>query len=194
MVEQPLVPPGAVACWQAMTRLNITTRVDAIEYLRSAEPAARLSVEEMRELLCVFPVLPARSDHARVNTMPDAWERDPGGGRRSRSAPVGPDVLAYAASILPAVAGARPGSVDVHQVLFEALRRLGVGADRYDRLRLAEEARDMLAAYLVAVGQAQPKPRPSAAVRGWVVFQDIRGVQLALAGAAGYWRAELAWD
>jgi hypothetical protein len=105
--------------------------------------------------------------------------------------PTGPDVLAFAAFILPEVALRLPCYADVHGVLYEALVRLGVGVDRHHRLALSDEARDMLAAYLVAAGRARPGLRTSAAVRGWVVFEDRAGLAATLAGAAWHWRREL---
>jgi hypothetical protein len=100
--------------------------------------------------------------------------------------------LWHAAAILPVVMGtAMPvGCGDVHAALLEALRRLGIGRDRYHRLRLADEARDMFAAYLVAVGGAEPG-RPSDTVRGWMAFQDTTAVVLVLVDAAVFWRGEL---
>lgn len=103
----------------------------------------------------------------------------------------GPDVLAYAAHVLPLVAHRRPFSGDVHAALFEALNRLGVGTDRYHRLRLADEATDMLAVYLVAAGRAAPQARTSKTIRGWLVCQDLAGVGWALLEAACFWRREL---
>lgn len=106
--------------------------------------------------------------------------------------PTGPDVLVVAAHILPAVSNRLPLAGDVHLVLVEALVRLGAGADRHHRLRLADDARDMLAAYLVTAGLTRPEAGSSATVRGWVVFQDLASVRRALAGAAWFWHAELA--
>lgn len=105
---------------------------------------------------------------------------------------MGPEVLAVAAYVLPLVSSRLPFSGDVHAALVEALVRLGVGADRHHRLRLADDARDMFATYLMAAGLASPEQRASETVRGWVVFQDLAGVQRALAGAARFWCADLA--
>lgn len=106
--------------------------------------------------------------------------------------PTGPEVLAVAAYLLPVVSSRLPFSGDVHAALVEALDRLGVGADRHHRLRLADDARDMFATYLTGLGLAKPENRASETVRGWVVFHDLAGVQRALAGAAWFWCADLA--
>jgi hypothetical protein len=102
-------------------------------------------------------------------------------------------VLAVAAYILPAVSsGGLPLSGDVHAALLEALDRLETGAGRHHRLRLADDARDMFAAYLVAAGLTPAAESEGATVRGWVLFQDLTGVRRALADAAWFWRVELA--
>lgn len=105
--------------------------------------------------------------------------------------PMGPEVLAVAAYVLPVVSSRFPFSGDVHAALVEALARLGVGTDRHHRLRLADDARDMFATYLMVAGLTRPEASSSATVRGWVVFQDLATVRWALAGAAWFWRAEL---
>lgn len=106
------------------------------------------------------------------------------------SGPVGPDVLALASDVLVQMRRL-PFSGDVYSALFEALIRLQLGTDRYHRLRLADEARDMFAAYLVTAGRAVVEERISATVDGWVIVQDLAAVCRALVEAAGFWRREL---
>lgn len=109
--------------------------------------------------------------------------------------PTGPDVLALAAHILPDVIA--PGlllSFHIHPALVEAVTRLGLGDDRYHRLRLADEARDMLAEFLVIAGLAVRDVKPGRTVAGWMIYgagHDLALVQAALLAAAGFWRAEL---
>jgi hypothetical protein len=104
----------------------------------------------------------------------------------------GPDLLAIAAETLPSVIGAGPVlTVDLHAALFHAARLLGVGRDRWHRLRLADEAHDLFASYLVAGRHIEPAKRPTDTVRGWLARQDLLMVRLALAAASGHWRKEL---
>src|SRR5690606_15925663 len=102
----------------------------------------------------------------------------------------GADALALAGELLPAVSGQLPCCGDIHAALVEALVQLRADSDRYHRLRLADEARDMLAAFLVATGQARQQPRVSATVRGWAIRRDPAGLRRGLAEAARYWRAQ----
>lgn len=141
-------------------------------------------------------VVVAVSTTATLQTRPDIGDAaarvDSASVGPTAFGPTGPDVLVVAAHILPAVSSRLPLAGDVHLVMVEALVCLGAGADRHHRLRLADDARDMLAAYLVVAGLTRPEERSSATVRGWVVFQELATVQRALAGAAWFWRAELA--
>lgn len=114
-----------------------------------------------------------------------------GGSWRGRAGVTGADVLALAGELLPEVSRL-PCCGDVHVALVEALARLRADTDRYQRLSLADEARDLLAAYLVASGRARLEPRVSATVRGWAVRQDPCGLRRGLVEAAWYWRARLA--
>lgn len=107
------------------------------------------------------------------------------------SGPTGPDVLAVAAHVLPGLSVGRPFSGDVHAALVAACEALDVGANRHHRLLLGDEARDMLAAFLVAIGRASPEYRASATLRGWVIFQELDDVRQAMVDAAGYWRRVL---
>jgi hypothetical protein len=104
------------------------------------------------------------------------------------SGPTGADVLAVASHFLPWVSVGGPFSGDVHAALFGALEALGVGGDRYHRLRLADEARDMLAAYLMTARHAVCEARVSDTMRGWVIFQDLTEVRRTMVDAAGHWR------
>lgn len=115
----------------------------------------------------------------------------PAGPPRPASGPTGPDLLAYAAHLLPGVASPFPRYGEVHALLYEALGRLGAGADRHHRLRLCDEGRDMLAAYLVATGVARLASRASATLRGWIISADQAEVRAALVGAARFWQREL---
>jgi hypothetical protein len=132
-----------------------------------------------------------RPDHRRAVAVNTSATMTTAPARAAAFGPTGPDVLASASYLLPQVSCRLLFSGDVHTALFEALNRLGGGTDRYDRLRLADEARDMLAAYLVTAGQAVAGDRVSATVRGWVIFQDLTGVCRALVEAAGFWRRAL---
>lgn len=130
--------------------------------------------------------------HATAGSILGPVPADPVAGAGGCTGPTGPDVFMLAAGLLPEVVGAGPVcSGCVHGALFEVLCRLGAGADRFHRLRLADEARDMFAAYVVAVGWAVPRERVSATVRGWVAMQDLTSLRAALTGAAGYWRRVL---
>lgn len=106
---------------------------------------------------------------------------------------VGSRVLVRAAELLPAVAtGGVVLYADLHEVVMAAVESLGLCRyDRYDRLALADQVRDQLAAYLVAVGAASPGARTSRALHGWVIGQDLPGVRAALLGAAAGIRPEL---
>jgi hypothetical protein len=97
-------------------------------------------------------------------------------------------VLAVASHFLPWVSVGGPFSGDAHAALFGALEALGMGSDRYHRLRLADETRDMLASYLVAAGHAVCEARVSDTMHGWVIFQDLQGVRRRMVEAGGYWR------
>lgn len=55
------MPRDAASCWQTMTRLAIDNRADAIDYLVRADPAPRLSTDELAALLDAFPALPTTS-------------------------------------------------------------------------------------------------------------------------------------
>jgi hypothetical protein len=102
--------------------------------------------------------------------------------------PTGPDVLAVAAHVLPGVPVGRPFSGDVHAALVVACDALDVDVNRHHRLQLGDEARDLLAAFLVAAGRASPEYRASATLRGWVILQARDDVRQAMVDAAGYWR------
>jgi hypothetical protein len=64
--SQPM-PPGALRCWQVMTRLAIDNRADAIDYLSGADPAVRLSAAALAALLDAFPPLPTHHIPRRTN-------------------------------------------------------------------------------------------------------------------------------
>lgn len=117
---------------------------------------------------------------------------EPHASRATGDRPVGPDLLAEAAAVLPVVVGRGPlRCVDLHTALHEAACMQGMGRDRPHRLLLADEAFDHLAAYLVAAGVAEPGERSKDTVRAWLLHLDQVEVQLTLAAAAGYWRREL---
>lgn len=102
----------------------------------------------------------------------------------------GPDLLAEAAVVLPAVVGrGLVRWVDIHAAIYRAACTRGMGRDRPHRLRLVDEALDMFTESLVRAGLAEPRKHP---VRGWLACAGLLDVRLALASAAGYWRRELA--
>jgi hypothetical protein len=103
--------------------------------------------------------------------------------------PTGPDLLGQAAVVLLEVVGRGPvRCADVHTALYEAACVLGMGRDRPHRLRLADEAFDLLADYLVVDQYAVPMGRSSRTVHGWLIHADRTRAQMVLAAAAGYWR------
>jgi hypothetical protein len=53
----PVVSPGLFRCWQIMTGLDIATRVDAIDYLWTADDLPILSIEDIRRLVQAFPLV-----------------------------------------------------------------------------------------------------------------------------------------
>jgi hypothetical protein len=98
-------------------------------------------------------------------------------------------LLAEAARSLPGVVGDGPvRCADVHTALYTAACRLGAGSDRSHRLRLADEAFDRFAAYLIWAGQAEPSRRESDPVRRWLIRATVVDTQQALTAAAGFWR------
>jgi hypothetical protein len=104
----------------------------------------------------------------------------------------GPDLLATAADMLPSVVGPGPVlTVDLHATLYQAACVLGVGRDRWHRLRLAEAAHDMFAAFLIAGRHVEAEPRSTDTIRRWLACQDLLMVRLALAAASGHWQREL---
>lgn len=105
----------------------------------------------------------------------------------------GPDLLADAAVVLPVVVGhGRPRSVDVHTALYRVAEARGAGRDRPHRLRLADEALEMFAAYLVAEEFGLPAARAKDVTRDWLAFRAQADTQRALRAAAAYWRPILA--
>lgn len=117
------------------------------------------------------------------------WEANPE--RATCTWSTGPDLLAEAAVVLPAVVGrGLVRWVDIHAAIYRAACTRGMGRDRPHRLRLADEALDMFTESLILAGLAEPRkaPGPGLARR----HTGMLDVQLALASAAGYWRRELA--
>lgn len=107
--------------------------------------------------------------------------------------PTGPDLLAYAAGSLPAVACAGPVLAgELHAALFDAARRLR-GAAAEHAHRLADEATDMFVAYLVGTGRAAPDLPLSDTLRGWLRDRHIDLARLELGAAAAWWRQVLAY-
>jgi len=107
--------------------------------------------------------------------------------------PTGPDLLADAAVVLPVVVGhGRPRSVDVHTALYRVAEARGAGRDRPHRLRLADEALEMFAAYLVAEEFALPAERAKDVARGWLAHRTQAETRGALRAAARYFRRVLA--
>lgn len=157
--------------------------------LRAAVPHHRCPGAKARPRLHVRRRL--RGPARWADLLPAGAAPLPAGPPRPAFGPTGPDLLAYAAHLLPVVMSPFPRYGEVHALLYEALGRLGAGVDRHHRLRLCDEARDMLAAYLVATGVARPASRASATMRGWIIGAGRAEVRAALAGAARFWRREL---
>jgi hypothetical protein len=112
---------------------------------------------------------------------------DPHPFRSTDGSPSGPNLLLVAAAVLPPVVGRGPlRCVDVHTALVEGARLVGMG-DRHRRFRLADQAFDALARYLVTTGQAEPADRCKDIVRAWLARADLAAVQLTLAAAARHW-------
>lgn len=117
---------------------------------------------------------------------------EPHARRATVDRPTGPDLLAEAGTVLPMVVGrGLVRCVDVHTALYEAACVLGVGRDRPHRLRLADEALDLFAEFLIVGGHAVAASRARDTVRGWLFHVGRVEVQLTLAVASGYWRRAL---
>jgi hypothetical protein len=101
-------------------------------------------------------------------------------------------VLLVAAELLPVVAGGtRVRYGDLHQTLFDTLSLLRPSLGEPHLHRLADEALDLLAGYLMVARLVDPQGRTSQTVRTWMVYQDLAGIRLALAGAGRFWHREL---
>ena len=111
--------------------------------------------------------------------------------RSTDGSPTGPSLLLGAAAVLPPVAGRGPlRCVDLHTALVEGACLVGMGRDRHHRLRLADQALDLFAAYLVASRRAAPADRSKDVVQAWLACADLADVQLSLAAAAADWLTE----
>lgn len=104
----------------------------------------------------------------------------------------GGDMLAVASDVLPVVA--RGGLVlcgDLYTALEKATRLLEPARGRGDQLAAADQARDLLVEYLIAVGLVAPQASIKQTLRTWMVTaanHDPAVVAAALAAASRYWR------
>jgi hypothetical protein len=113
---------------------------------------------------------------------------EPHPSRSTDGSPSGPNLLLVAAAVLPPVVGRGPlRCVELHTALVEGACLVGMGRDRHHRFRLADQAFDAFARYLVASGQAEPADRSKDIVRAWLARADLAEVQLTLAAAARHW-------
>jgi hypothetical protein len=102
----------------------------------------------------------------------------------------GPDVLGRAAVLLPAVVGPWPMlGGDLRTAFMHSIRMRG--ADDSQAHRLADEATEMFAAWLVEIGEADGNQPASRVLRGWLGARRMSTVVYALRAAAEHWRAEL---
>ncbi len=118
---------------------------------------------------------------------------------RAPSWVTGPDVLTYAAALLPGiVAGDHPMCCDVHTACYETARLLQASSSA-EAHRLADEAEAMLVGFLVGRGEAavplcdrRGEPLWSQSLRGWLLDRGVAAVVRALADAAVFYRMQLA--
>lgn len=85
----PPVSPSAHVAFQIMMALEIHDRREAIDFLRSAVGLPRLSIEDIRDLIAAFPVLPPAGSMTYDRDDPDAGAQ--GTGRPWSGARYGPD-------------------------------------------------------------------------------------------------------
>jgi hypothetical protein len=111
----------------------------------------------------------------------------------SVAATTGAGLLAMAADLLPTVVGDGPMlSSDVHATLFSAASVLPGGDDRGRAHLVADQAEEMFAAYLVAVGETGSTGSASHTVRGWATGSPMWAVIRGLRAAAGHFRRSAA--
>jgi hypothetical protein len=108
----------------------------------------------------------------------------------------GPDILARAAVLFPAVVGPGPMlAIDCSSALYQAARLLRAAGDD-DRAHarahvLADEAGDMFTAYLTEQGDAAAELTTARTLRGWMLgHRRVSTVVIALRAAAEYYRRE----
>ena len=87
----PPVSPSAHVAFQIMSALEIRDRREAINFLRSGVGLPRLSIEDIRDLVAAFPVLPATGEAAYDRDDPDETRHGTGrpwsGARYSNNEP-----------------------------------------------------------------------------------------------------------
>lgn len=103
----------------------------------------------------------------------------------------GPDLLTRAAVLLPTVSGGR-------SVLYGHIRSALYGAavllrdcQPAEAYRLADEAGDLLVAWLAEIGEVRRDEDLPVALRGWATGRRSSTVGYALRAAGEFWRAEL---
>ena len=74
----PPVSPSAHVAFQIMSTLEIHDRRQAIDFLRSAVGLPRLSIEDIRDLIAAFPILPPAGAMTYDRDEPDGAAQGPG--------------------------------------------------------------------------------------------------------------------
>jgi hypothetical protein len=98
--------------------------------------------------------------------------------------------MLMAADLLPAVVGNGPLlSSDLHASLYSAVRMMPHGDDRGRAHLVADQAEELFAAYLVAVGEVLPGRCVSHTVRGWAAGAPIEVATRQLRAAATFLRS-----
>lgn len=102
------------------------------------------------------------------------------------------DLLCMAADLLPAVVGHGPMlSSDLHASLFSAVRLMPHGEDLGRAHLVADQAEELFAAFLVAIGAVSAAHSVSRTVRGWVAGTPVEVVARELRAAASFYCSAL---
>ena len=96
-------------------------------------------------------------------------------------------LMLMAADLLPAVVGNGPLlSSDLHTSLYSAIRLMPHGDDLGRAHLVADQAEELFATYLVAVGEVRPGRSVSHTVRGWAAGAPVEVATRELRAAARF--------
>lgn len=127
------------------------------------------------------------SGTATVDVSPVAADgRSPGG--LVECAPGAAEVLARAAALVQVVAQGPVLSTDLTEVMLAAVADLAPCLGAVRRRELVDVARELLAMYLVAVGEAEPDQRVGVALHGWLMGRTVTELERSLSAAAPFCR------